>query len=111
MSGERLVLKPDAVVSVAGGDYEYRSFVELDRATESRTVIRRKALAYVAYWHSGAEQEASGLFPKVVWLAPDERRKGQLVEALASLDPDSWQLFQVVRAEEAVPGLLGRPPP
>lgn len=106
--GERLVLKPDAVVALAAGDYEYRSFVELDRSTESRTVILRKAEAYVRYWREGSEQQRLGLFPRVVWLVPDERRKVQLVDALSRLAPDTGQLFQVALHEAAVPALSGR---
>jgi hypothetical protein len=110
-SGERLALKPDAVVAVGVGNYEYRSFVELDRATESRTVIKRKALTYVSYWQSGTEQQRFGLFPRVVWLAPEARRRTQLVDVLATLEPDVWQLFRVVLVDDAVPTLSGRPPP
>src|SRR5262249_31241789 len=74
-SGERLVLKPDAYVVTALGDIEYRTFVERDLATEAGPVIRRKAEAYVRYWQGGAEQQTEGVFPKVIWIVPDERRK------------------------------------
>jgi len=110
-SGERLVLKPDAFVRLGVGDYEHASFVEVDRSTESTTVLRRKADTYVAYWHSGQEQASSGLFPRSVWLVPDERRRAQLAGVLGRLDPEAWQLFQVVRFDEALPALAGRPPP
>jgi len=110
-SGERLVLKPDAFVRLGLGDYEHLSFVEVDRSTESTTVLRRKAETYVAYWHSGQEQASSGLFPRSVWLVPDERRRAQLAGVLGRLDPEAWQLFQVVRFDEALWALTGRQPP
>lgn len=113
-SGERLVLKPDAFVRLGVGDFEQVSFVEVDRSTESSTVLKRKAETYVAYWCSGTEQAREGLFPRCVWLVPDAKRQEQLTGVLARLDPKAWQLFQVVRFEEAASALMGvneRPPP
>jgi hypothetical protein len=102
LAGERLVLKPDAFVSVAVGDYELLSFVEVDLSTESTTVLRRKALAYVAHWENGREQQRQGgLYPRVVWLVPDERRREQLVGVLETLPAESWQLFRVGLVSEA----------
>jgi len=110
-SGERLVLKPDAFVRLGVGDFEQVSFVEVDRSTESTTVLRRKAETYLAYWRSGQEQAREGLFPRSVWLVPDSKRLGQLTAVLGRLDPEAWQLFQVARFDEAVWALAGRPPP
>ena len=89
MTGERLVLKPDAFVRLGVGDLEENNFLEVDRSTESPTVLKRKALTYVAYWQSGEEQVRRGVFPRVLWLVPDERRKQQLLNVLSRLDPDS----------------------
>ena len=110
-SGERLVLKPDAFVRLGVGDVEQVSFVEVDRATESTTVLRRKADTYVAYWRSGEEQAREGVFPRCMWLVPSSKRLAQFSGVLGRLDPDVWQLFQVVRFDEAVWALAGRPPP
>ena len=109
--GERLVLKPDAFVAVGVGDYEHRTFVEVDLATESRTVIRRKAETYVAYWQSGVEDERFGVFPRVLFAVPDVRRQEQVVGVLAQLDPEAWQLFRVVLTDEAIWVLSGRHAP
>ncbi len=111
LGGERQVLKPDAFISIASGDYEYRSFVEVDRSTESSTVIRRKATAYVSYWQNGSEQARHGIFPAVVWLVPDDHRKQQVIEALARLPAESWQLFRVALNHNAIGALSGRSPP
>ena len=110
-SGERLVLKPDAFVRLGVGDFEQVSFVEVDRSTESTTVLRRKAETYVAYWRSGQEQAREGVFPRSVWLGPDSKRLEQLTAVLGRLDPEAWQLFQVVRFDDALWALAGRPPP
>lgn len=106
-SGAELVLKPDAAVVVAGGELESFSFVEVDRSTESLPVIRRKAELYVAYYHSGAEQQRLGLFPRVVFSVPSRQRQAAIVGVLGELDPECWPLFQVVRMEQAVAALAG----
>jgi hypothetical protein len=110
-SGEALVVKPDAFVVTLSGDDEYLTFVELDRSTQSRPVIRRKAEAYTAYWQSGHEQQRHAVFPQVLFVALDERRKAQLVDVLGQLDPEAWQLFRVCRAQDAAHVLSGRSPP
>ena len=101
IGGEQLVLKPDAFVRFAHGDYEHSYFIELDRSTQSRSVIQRKGETYVDYYRSGTEQNRLGLFPRVLFLTLDERRQDQIVEALAKLDPDDWQLFQATTTEQA----------
>ena len=93
--GETKVLKPDGFVHLALGEYEHACFVEIDRATESLSVIARKARVYVDYWQTGIEQRSLGLFPRVVWLTTTAKRAEQLVDALGRLDAETWQLFQV----------------
>lgn len=106
-AGERQLLKPDAFVHVVRDDFEYLSFVEVDRSTESGSVLRRKALAYAAYWQSGLEQQRTGLFPRVLWLVETERRKAQLVDVLAQLDPETWRLHRVGLTGDVVALLSG----
>jgi len=53
---------------------------------------RRRAV-YVRYWHPGASKPAS-LSPARLWIVPTARRQQQLVDALATLQPD-WT-FSVV---------------
>ena len=102
----RLVLKPDAFVVLTGDGYEDRSFVEIDRATESLPRIVEKARTYVRYYQSGREQEHHGVFPLVVWLAPDDRRAAQLVDGLSRLDAEHWRLFAVATDERAIEQLI-----
>lgn len=109
--GEELLLKPDAFTSVAVDDIEYLHFVEVDRSTESSTVLRRKAEVYAAYWQSGTEQGRLGVFPRVLFVVPDERRYAQIIDALSRVDPDTWRLFAAVRQADAHHALAGRPPP
>jgi Replication-relaxation len=100
--GGRVVLKPDAEVTVAIGRYEDRWFVEVDRGTESTTTLSRKCALYMQYWQSGAEQAGHEVFPRVLWLVPHERRQEQVVGVLGRLPAESWPLFTVARFDGAV---------
>lgn len=82
--GARAWLKPDLFAVTAGGDYEHHWFIEADNATEHLPVIVRKALAYQQYARSGIHQQEHGLFPEVVWVVPDAKRKARIEAALAS---------------------------
>jgi hypothetical protein len=104
--GARLVLKPDAFVLIAGSDYQDRMFLEIDRATESLPRIVEKAKTYVRYFQSGREQDRHGVFPLVVWIAPQERRASQLVDALSHVPAEHWRLFAVTTDATAVDQLL-----
>ena len=104
--GSRLILKPDAFVAVDGAGYEDRAFIEIDRATESLPRIVTKAKTYVAYFQSGREQEQHGVFPLVVWIAPHERRRAQLVDALSRIEAEYWRLFAVTTDEHAAEQLI-----
>lgn len=103
--GETVRLKPDAFVRVEGPDYADLSFVETDTGSQSRTVIRDKARAYLRYAATGAEQAAEGVFPQVVFLTTSPTRRDVLVDVLGSLPADSWRLFRVGLIEGAA-GLL-----
>ena len=91
----REVLKPDLALALGRGEYEYRWFVEVDLATHSPAAVVRKCHAYHAYWATGAEQERSGVFPKVLILAPHERRAQTLRRAIASASHLNAELFVV----------------
>ena len=74
------VLKPDAWAHTAahGSKYEWYWFLEADLGTESRAAISRKADVYEAYRRTGLEQDRQHVFPKVVWLTPDQARTDRL---------------------------------
>jgi hypothetical protein len=89
----RLVLKPDALLRIGAGGYEDRWFVELDLATEARGTLVAKAKRYIAHLRSGQEQAAAGVYPRVLWIAPDARRVEQIQDALKALPPEHRRLF------------------
>jgi hypothetical protein len=110
VSGERLVLKPDAFIRFGEGDFEHAAFIEVDQATQSRTVIWRKGQTYSDYYHDGAEQRRLHYFPKVIFVTTSQERRGQIAEALARLDAEDWHLFQVQTMAETFTD-DGEPPP
>lgn len=101
--GGRVTLKPDAYVRVGSGDYEDHWFIEVDRGTEAPNTIQRKADLYRAYWSSGRElARTGGVFPRVLFLVPDETHHGVLVEVLGHQPAESWQLYQVALMRNAL---------
>ncbi len=103
--GARSVLKPDALAVTGIDNYEDRYFIEADCGTESGPRIAAKARMYVRYWQSGREQAETGIFPYVLWLAPNTKRASFLVDVLAKLDAEHWRLFLVLTTDEA-PGRM-----
>lgn len=106
--GGTAVLKPDAFVRVGVGAYEDRCFVEVDLATESRSVIADKLRRYLDYFRSGHEQAAHGVFPRVVWLTNSETRRAVLVGVVGRLPAEHWSLFTVALVDRALGALSGQ---
>lgn len=100
--GTTRTLKPDLHVVTASGDYEDHWFIEVDRATESIPVLVRKAEVYRDYWQTGTEQRKVGVFPKVLWLLPDERRVQRFDEALARNPRLVPQFFVVTTTDRLI---------
>jgi hypothetical protein len=103
-------LKPDAFIRTAAGQWEHAWFVELDLGTEAPVTLSRKCEAYRRYWQSGTEQERHGVFPRVLFVVPDEDRKTVLVDVLVRQPAEAWTLFQVVLQDAAVRVLCGGRP-
>lgn len=100
--GTRLVLKPDLFLRLGAGALEDRWFVEVDLGTESAGAIQRKAGRYVHYLAEGSEQARHGVFPRVLFTAPSERRLAQLRAALGRVREAPPGLFAVWAFEETV---------
>lgn len=103
-------LKPDAYVRLGVGEVERGSFVEINRATESRATLTGKLRAYRQYWETGREQDRRGYFPRVVFAVPDEDRKAVLVDLYAAQPEDTWPLWRVVLAGDLTEALIGGKP-
>ena len=86
-------LKPDMFAITRCDDYEDRWFIEIDLATESPQKIIDKCERYRDYYRSGTEQKEFGVFPLVLWIVPDEKRKAALHEHIRKTYPDGPKMF------------------
>lgn len=102
----RVVLRPDLFLAVGANELEYLWFVEVDRGTHHRPAVLRKARLYENYYRSGVEQATHGVFPRVVWIAPDETRATRLRNALDSGELTDG-LMLITTADEALRVLAG----
>ena len=104
--GVRLTLKPDLAVTTRSDDFDDHWFFEIDLDTEPPSRIIRKSRQYEAYRRTGLEQRQLGVFPAVVWLVPDDKRRKQLERHLADADLDA-NVFVVITLDE-LPALVAR---
>jgi hypothetical protein len=103
--GGQIRVKPDALVRLGAGDYEYAAFCELDCATEGRGALQRKINAYVHLYRSGREQNEHGLFPRIVWITPTQRRASYIQALTATLPPETRRLFTSTTIDDVLPHL------
>ncbi len=104
-----ITLKPDSFVRIGSGDFEDSWFIEIDRGTEGSRALLGKLRQYLAYQASGSEQAAHGVFPKVLWLVPDEQRARVIEACIAGLPRADRGLFRVELFAEAVDVVAGTP--
>lgn len=95
-------LRPDLFVSLGIGDYEYRHFIEVDLGTESLPRLIAKCQTYDAYYRSGVEQRAHGVFPRVLWIMHDGQRAARLREAVQRSRALTAELFIVTTRDGAM---------
>lgn len=100
-------LRPDAFLSVGVGELELRWFVEIDLGTEGSRTLRRKLQIYITYYQSQAEQQAHGVFPRVLWAARHARRVELLERLVAEMPPGQQRLFQVTSLTSAIETITG----
>ncbi len=102
IGGQRSTLKPDSFVRLGLGPYEDSYFIEVDMGTEGSRALERQLQLYVAYHLSGAEQRERDVFPKVLWLVPDDRRAEAMGDSVTRLRAADRELFSVARFEDAL---------
>lgn len=105
--GAQALLKPDLRLTLGIGEHELHWFVELDRATEYRSALTRKLGTYVMAWRDGGEQTRAGVFPRVLWVVPDEARGEAIAIVWQSMDSVPDGMFQAVTTDRAVDVLSG----
>jgi hypothetical protein len=105
--GSQRVLKPDLFVRVGAGDLEDRWMVEVDLASEAGRTIAGKANRYLEHYRSGSEQREHGVYPRVLWAVPDQRRAQQIEHVLESQPLEAQRLFAVCLFDEVIGFLAG----
>ncbi|MFD3399866.1 replication-relaxation family protein [Kribbella sp. NPDC058693] len=106
LGGERRLLRPDLAVVTAQGEFEDHWFIEADLSTEHPPTVIRKCQLYEDYRASGVEQEARGIFPRILWVVPNQKRADKLTTAIqgSRLDQD---LFRVITMRQLVDVVIG----
>ena len=100
LSGIGKTLKPDAYLELVNHDYEDHYFLEIDRSTESLARIVNTCKKYIEYYRSGIEQRQKEVFPYVLWVVPDDKRKLTISKAIQKELYNFWELFTVITLEE-----------
>lgn len=103
--GAREILKPDLFAVTAqsvDAEFEDHWFIEVDRGTESIPTLLRQCRVYETYRRTGLEQKRAEVFPRVLWVVPDERRADKLTSALATAQGLDRTLFVVTPAERVL---------
>jgi hypothetical protein len=97
------LLTPDAYAEVGYRDdgVKVACWLEVDRGTEHREVIKEKC---VRYWHAYQQWE-SDVFPSVVFVVPDEQRAAIIRQVIAGGPAEAQELFHVVTHVGLVAGL------
>lgn len=96
--GARAVtLKPDAYAEWFDAEWHSNAFFEIDLGSEHPARLTAKSEQYVEYWRTGLEQQASDVFPQVIWLAADKRRTTTIAAAIELVAGTDWpsDLFRV----------------
>lgn len=105
--GGQVTLKPDLFVQLVSQAYEYRWFIEVDLGSEHQPALIRKCQTYESYYQTGVEQAGAGLFPRVVWVVPDEQRAQEIERAIRRSGRLTPELFLVVTTDAALHLLQG----
>jgi len=98
---ERRVLRPDLFMAIGAGELELRWFVEVDRGTVHLPTLLKKCRLYDAYYRSGVEQEAHGVFPRVLWITAEARGEA-LLSAVERSKRLTARLFLTATPDRAV---------
>lgn len=93
-------LKPDLYAVTKSGGYDYHWFFEVDLDTSAPKMVIRKCESYNRYFLTESEYKRVGVFPKVVWVAPDEKRRDTISEHIRERVSEFVELFAVITFDE-----------
>lgn len=77
-------------------------FIEWDRSTEHQPQIVQRLRQYQEYCNTGIEQQTHGVFPLVLWVVPDARRKNELQKIIRETPGIIPDLFVIKTASGAI---------
>lgn len=108
-SGRPGWLKPDLRVTLRVPGRELHWFVEVDRGHERRGALTQKMSTYVAAWRDGGEQARAGVFPRVLWIVPNDDRAAAVGDVCTSTPGSPAGLFVVATRAAAIDTLQALP--
>ena len=108
-SGQVQVLRPDLAVTITSPSYEDRYLVEVDRATENPGRVIATCWRYQEHQATSAQASDGDVFPLVVWLVPNDRRRHRLERAIAHSTGLLRDLFRVIRLDQLPTLIHGGP--
>lgn len=108
-SGQVQVLRPDLAVTITSPAYEDRYLIEVDRATENPGRVIATCWRYQEHQAASSQASDGGVFPLVVWLVPNDRRRHRLERAIAHSTGLLRELFRVIRLEQLPTLIHGGP--
>ena len=105
-SGQVQVLRPDLAVTITSPAYEDRYLIEVDRATENPGRVIATCWRYQEHQAQAGDGD---VFPLVVWLVPNDRRRHRLERAIAHSTGLLRDLFRVIRLDQLPTLIHGGP--
>ena len=108
-SGQVQVLRPDLAVTITSPAYEDRYLVEVDRATENPGRVIATCWRYQEHQAASSQAGDGGVFPLVVWLVPNDRRRHRLERVIAHSTGLLRDLFRVIRLDQLPTLIHGGP--
>ncbi|OLO60097.1 hypothetical protein BKH23_09655 [Actinomyces oris] len=108
-SGQPQLLRPDLDVTITSPAYEDRYLMEVDRATENPGRVIATCWRYQEHQATSAQASDDGVFPLVVWLVPNDRRRHRLERAIAHSTGLLRELFRVIRLDQLSTLIHGGP--
>ncbi len=109
--GTASVLKPDLYAHLSTPDYDDHWYIEVDRGTEHLPVLLAKCRAYSAYRATGRAQAEHGVFPRVLWVLPIQRRVAALTAAVRADPGLDDRLFVVIPPDRLAASVSDPPDP
>ena len=117
--GASVIVKPDGYLCLhekdAAGIAEHHCFIEVDRGTESQTVLAERATSYRAHYRSGGFAESRGGhrnefadYPfRVLVIFPTAERRNNVAERLLLVDPPIKTMVWLTTMPEMLSDPLG----